>query len=426
MANYIINGGNKISGTVTPMPNKNAILPLICAALLTDEDVTFSNVPMSSAVRTLLRIFKELGGKVSYLKDGRVRLNASTINSHEIPKDLATKERSSLMFLGPLLARMGKAELLDSGGCKLGTRPVDTLIQGLRELGAKVDKNNIYKLEAKKLQGTKIWQLEASVTGTENLIITAVLAEGTTEIYNAACEPHVQDLCNFLNAIGADISGIGTNRLIIRGVEKLVGGEWSVIPDHIDIGGLIVAAAITGGELRIENAIPEHMEHILMFYEKLNLKVKVEGDDIIVPGNQKLIAHPNIKGDTDKISAQPWPTGFPADLIPQVLVLSAMAEGSINIINSMYETQLVFVDDLKRMNAKVVLANPSHAISFGPSKLKGIVISAPPVLQSAHALALAALASKGQTKILNADIITRRFPNFDEVMNSLGADISVE
>jgi UDP-N-acetylglucosamine 1-carboxyvinyltransferase len=424
MTTYKIVGGNPLSGTVTPAPNKNSILPLICAATLTSEPVTFTNVPKSASVRTLLRIFRKLGGKVAYLEDNKVRLNGATINSTNIPADLAKKERSSIMFLGPLLSRFGKAAIEDAGGCTLGNRPVDTLITGLKELGAVTQKDDIYNLTTKGLKGTDVWQLEASVTGTENLVLAAVLADGETEIYNAACEPHVQDVCNFLNSIGAKITGIGTNLIKVRGVEKLTGGEWEIIPDYIDIGGLIVAAAITGGEITINTAIPEHMGHILMFYQKLNLKYDIIGDKIHIPANQNLKALTNLKGDIDKIPAQPWPTGFPADLIPQALVLAIMAKGSINIMNNMYETQLQFVNELIQMKAKVTLSNPTQAITFGPSKLKGTTLAAPAIIQCAHAMALAAFAAEGETIITNADSIKRRYPHFVESMRALGGDIT--
>ena len=329
------------------------------------------------------------------------------------------------MFLGPLLLRFGKAELGDVGGCKLGNRPIDTLIQGLDDLGAEVDPDNIYNLTAPDgLKGNpNIWQLEASVTGTESLIMTAVKAEGTTVIYNAAGEPHVQDLCNFLVSAGAKIEGIGTNKVTIEGVSELKSTEWSIIPDHIDIGGLIVAAAITGGELTIKDAIPHHMQQILMFYEKINLSYEIRGEDIYIPADQELECIPNMSGNIDKINSQVWPTGFPADLIPQALVLAASASGNMRIMNTMYETGLTFVDDLMRMGGKVILADPTKAITFGPSDWKGYSLSAPNILQCAHAVGLAAFAARGQTRIRNADIISRRYPDFVEVYKGLGADI---
>ncbi|MCA9374886.1 UDP-N-acetylglucosamine 1-carboxyvinyltransferase [Candidatus Dojkabacteria bacterium] len=427
MSAFIIEGGHPLKGTVNPMPNKNSIVALIPAAILADEPVTFHNVPKSSSVRVLLQIFRLLGGKVSYLKGGSIRLNSSAIDKYSIPKELANKERSANMFLAPLLSRFGKAEMSDMGGCKLGNRPLDTLIQGLTQLGAQVDPDNIFSLTAKELNGNpNIWQIEASVTGTESTILAAVKAKGKTVIYNAAAEPHVQDLCNFLVSIGAHIDGIGTNRLEVEGVERLGGGEWTVIPDHIDIGGLIVAAAITGGDILIKDAIPQHMKLVLQYFEKINLQYDIQDKDIHIPADQNLYCKPNVKGDMDKIIAIAWPMGFPMDLIPQAVVLASMAEGNIRVLNNMYETQLVFVEDYIKMNAKVVLADPSRVITFGPSQLKGSILSAPPVLQSAHALAIAALAAKGITKILNADIISRRYPDFVDIFSSLGASVRKE
>jgi len=329
------------------------------------------------------------------------------------------------MFLGPLLARFGQAEVDDAQGCKLGNRPIDTLISGLIEMGAKTDNSNIYKLTTNGLESKKaIWQLEASVTGTENLILTAVLAKGTTTIYNAACEPHVQDLCNFLNSIGGKIKGIGTNKLVINGVKELTGGEWEIIPDHIDIGGLIVAAAITGGQLRIKNAIPEHMEHILKYYEKINLKYKIQGQDILIPSNQNLHCKPNLKGNMDKIPAYPWPVGFPVDLIPQVLVLATKASGNIRIMQNMYESQLLFIYELIKLGANVELGDTTKAITLGPSEFKGGHVVAPSIIQGAHALLLAALAARGTTTIENAQSISRRYPQLIKTLQNLGAKIS--
>lgn len=424
--NYIIEGGNPLKGTVNPTPNKNSIVAIIPATIIADEPIILSNVPRSTAVRSLLRLYRSLGGKVSYLKDSKIKLDPRPINKFVIDKELAKKERSSNMFLGPLLVRFGKAELGDVGGCKLGQRPVDTLLQGLVSMGAKLDPENIFKLSAKELRGNDhVWQLEASVTGTENLITTAVKAKGTTVIYYAASEPHVQDLCNFLNSIGAKIDGVGTNRLTIEGVDRLHGGEWTIIPDHIDIGGLIVASAMTKGEITINNAIPNHMQGILQHLEKFNLKCKINDQQIIVPANQDLYCKPNIKGDMDKVVAEPWP-GYPADLIPQALVLAASLPGNIRIMNPMYERGLTFVDDLIKLKGKVILADPSKAITFGPSEWKGATVSSPEIIQGGHAIALVGFAAKGVTKILNADVISRRFPELVSVFTSLGGNITQE
>lgn len=423
MATYKITGGIPLKGTVTPEANKNSILKIIPAAVLTDEPVILHNVPKSSAVRVLLQIFKQLGGKVSYLPNNSVKLNASTINTFEIDDILAAKEKSSFVFLGPLLSRFGQARIKEGGGCKLGNRPLDAMFQGLISLGVKLDRDDGYKVTTKGLKGNEnIWLIEASVTGTENLILAAVKAKGRTIIYNAACEPHTQDLCNFLVSIGAKIDGIGSNKLTIDGVESLSGGEWTIISDHIDIGGLIVAAAITKGEILIKNAIPEHMGQILNYFGKCNLVVEIRDKDIFVPGNQHLIAKKNLKGHIDKVNDWAWPA-YPADLIPQALVLALASEGSMKIYSNMYETQLLFFEQLVALGANLIMANPHQIITFGPSKFKGGRVVAPNVIQGVHSIILAALAAEGTTVIENADMILRRFPSLVENLTNLGAKI---
>jgi UDP-N-acetylglucosamine 1-carboxyvinyltransferase len=424
MSSIKIIGGVPLKGEVTPMPNKNAILKLIPACVLADEPVTIYNVPKSTSVRVLLQIFKQLGGKVSYLPNNTVKLDGTTISKWAIDDDLAAKERSSFMFLGPLVSRFGKASIKDAGGCKLGNRPLDAMFLGLKGLGIKIDDDNGYRLHTNGIKGNEdIWLLEASVTGTENLILAAVKSKGRTVIYNAASEPHTQDLCNFLVSIGAEIKGIGTNKLEINGVDKLSGGEWTVPSDHIDIGGLIVAAAITGGEITIKNAIPEHMTQVINNFKKINLKVEIQGNDIFVPGNQKLICKPNFKGDMDKIKDEPWP-GFPVDLIPQALILALKAEGNIRVYSNMYEVQLIeLFSELFKMNAKFTMTNPNQIITLGVSDFKGTRVNSSTILQCTHALVLAGLAAKGVTVIDNADIIYRRFPEVVQVLRGLGAKI---
>lgn len=423
MSTIHIMGGKPLNGEVTPIPNKNSILKIIPACVLADGPVLIKNVPQSSAVRILLQIFKDLGGKVSFPQKGSVRLDGRLVKKWHIDDTLAAKERSSFLFLGPLLSRFSKAAIKDGGGCKLGNRPLDAMFKGLEDIGVNIDENNGYQMSTKGLLAKSIWLLEASVTGTENLILASVKTPGTTEIYNAACEPHTQDLCNFLNSIGAKISGIGTNKITIHGVESLSGGEWSIIPDHIDIGGLIVAAAITGGELRIKNAIPNHMTQIIRYFEKLNLKLKIENEDIIVLKNQNLVALKNFKGDIDKIVDQPWP-GFPPDLIPQALILSLMSEGSIRVYSNMYEVQLIeLFAELFKMNSKMILTNPNQILTLGPSKFKGTKVNASTILQCTHALVLAGLAASGITTIQDADIIFRRFPDIISTLSTLGAVI---
>lgn len=424
MSSIKIKGGTPLKGTVTPMPNKNSILKLIPAAVLADGPVTLHNVPKSTSVRIMLQVFKQLGGKVAYLPNNSIKLDSSTMHTPDIDEELAMKERATFVFLGALISRFGRASIKDAGGCKLGNRPLDAMFQGLNGLGVEIDKGDGYKLFAKKgLKGDLIWLLEASVTGTENLVIAAVKASGTTVIYNAACEPHTQDLCNFLVSLGARIEGIGTNKLTIHGVAALSGGEWTVISDHIDIGGLIVAAAVTGGEITINNAIPEHMYQILSNFKKLNLRVEIDGDSIRVPANQELKAHVNFKGDMDKVKDEPWP-GFPVDLIPQALILALKSQGNIRVYSNMYEVQLIeLFAELFKMNSKMVLTNPNQIITFGPTNFRGTKVNASTILQCTHALILAGLSAEGTTIVENADIVYRRFPELVETFKSLGAKI---
>lgn len=423
MSTIKIQGGYPIHGKVTPMPNKNSILKLIPAAILLDESVVLHNVPKSTSVRILLQIFRQLGGKVGYLSENTIRLDGTTINTSAVDEELAMRERSSFMFLGPLLSKFGTASIKDGGGCKLGNRPLDTMFQGLRGIGVKIDGGDGYKLSTNGLKGDEVWLLEASVTGTENLVLAAVKAKGTTTIYNAACEPHTQDLCNFLVSVGAKIEGIGSNKLVIEGVEHLRGGEWTVIADHIDVGGLMVAAAVTGGELLIKNAIPQHMTQIINNFKKLNLKVEIQGEDIFIPGNQELTARLNVKGDIDKIKDEPWP-GFPVDLIPQALILALKAKGNIRVYSNMYEVQLIeLFAELFKMHAKMSLTNPNQIITFGPSDFIGTKVNSSTILQCTHALILAGLCAKGTTIVENADIIYRRFPEIIPTFKKLGARI---
>ncbi|HOU75848.1 MAG TPA: UDP-N-acetylglucosamine 1-carboxyvinyltransferase [Candidatus Dojkabacteria bacterium] len=425
MSTFQINGGKPLNGTITPQPNKNSILAIIPACVLASKPITLHNVPQSSSVNIMTQLFEILGGKVTPIDKSTLVLDASNINSCILDDELADKERASLMFLGPLLARFKKAEIKSSGGCKLGNRPLDTFFQGISALGVSIDKSDKYRLTTNGLIGNEnIWLLEASVTGTENLVLGAVTAKGKTIIYNSACEPHVQDMCNFLNSIGAKIKGIGTNRIEIEGVKELSGGEWTIIPDHIDIGGLIVASAITGGNLRIKDAIPQHMSQVLNFFSKVNLNFKIDGNDILIPAEQELVCKRDFKGNIDKVNDQPWP-GYPVDLIPQALVLALKAPGNMRIYSNMYETQLMFFEMIRKMRGELIMANPHQVITFGPTEFKGAKVVASDVIQAAHALLLVALSAEGTTTIDNIDNLYRRYPTIVENLNSLGAEIQI-
>lgn len=423
----IIEGSKPLNGVITPVANKNSVLKLIPATILCDGPVVLKNVPYSSSVMIFIDIYKALGGKVEFLDNGVVKFNPTTIDKFVIPDELAIKERASFVFVGPLLAKFGRVEIGDPGGCKLGNRPLDALFQGMKEMNIEISKKDRYIFKVKNYIGSinsKIWLIEASVTGTENLILCAVKAKGNTKIYNAACEPHTQDLCNFLLSVGAKIRGIGSNLLDIEGVSNLSGGEWTVIPDHIDIAGWMVFAAVTNGEILIKNAIPHHMIQIINYFQKLNLKVEIKGQDIFIPKNQELVCKKNVRGDIDKIVDQVWP-GFPVDLIPQALVLALSSKGSIKVFSNLYETQLFFIEELQKMGANAIMANPHLVITFGPADWHGGVVNAPSILQCAHAILIAATASNGKTTILNADSIFRRYPNIIKQLESLGAHVTL-
>lgn len=426
MATYKITGGIPLKGTINPVSNKNSILKLIPAALLTDETVVLHNIPKSSDVRLMLKIMKGLGAKISYFDGGNsIRINSSTVNTYKIDYTLAQKIMASVMFMGPLLLKFGKAFMPIPGGCKLGTRPLDAFIENMVEMGAKWTKDQGYYLEAKKLKAKSIWSWFPSVTGTENLVLMAVKTEGKTIIYNAACEPHTQDLCNMLVSMGAKINGIGSNKLEIEGVETLKGTEWNVIPDHLDIGGYIAAAALTNGSITIKNAIPEHMQMIFQVFNKFGIEVQSNGDEIYVPADQKLVCQKTVKGDIFEIYTMPWP-GLPIDFNQVVLVTALKASGSIILHNSFQEYGNFWIEELVKMKAKLIMGDPHRVITYGPTEFKGAKIKAPNIIQATYALFLAALSAKGETILEDVDnSLQRRFPDIVEKFSSLGAKIEV-
>lgn len=425
MHTYRITGGTPLSGTVEPITNKNSILKLIPAALLTNQPVTLHKVPKTTDVRVLLTLMKQLGAKVHYFNDGSsVRITAEKINSTLIPPEISQKARATLMFLGPLYGRFGEAGIGETGGCKLGNRPVDTHFTNFEKLGAKVTyTKGGYSIKGKTKNDLLIWQDEAGVTPTENLILATVVGNRTITIYNAACEPHTQDLCQMLTQMGAQIDGIGSNLLVIHGVGELHGVEYTPIAEHLDVGTYIAAAAITGGEITIQNAIPQHMTQILAMYARLGVQVELRGPDIFVPADQKLVAAQDIRGNLNKIDAQPWPA-FPADLLPIAAVMACHAEGSILLHNKIYENAMAaLVSELIKMKARIILADTRQAITLGKSQLKGARLQAPDIIQAAVALFIAALAAEGTTTLENAESIERRYPNITQNYRALGAKI---
>jgi UDP-N-acetylglucosamine 1-carboxyvinyltransferase len=423
MNRFVIEGGVPLSGTVTASGNKNAALKLLPACLLTEEPVTLHNVPDIADVHTMIALLENLGADIEKAGPNSFRVHARTIEEHALDRTLAARIRASVVLAGPMLARAGKLELPPPGGDVIGKRRVDTHILALKALGAKVEMNDRFLLRADELRGADILLDEASVTATENTIMAAALAKGTSIIRNAASEPHVQDLCLFLNQLGAQIEGIGSNTLTIHGVDRLGGGEFHVGADYIEVGSFIGAAAVTGGRVRIENAAPQHLSMIELVFNRLGVHWEIEGGALIVPEYQPLKIVPDLGDIIPEIKAQPWPA-FPSDLLSIALVVATQAEGTVLFHEWMYENRFFFVDKLVYMGARVVLCDPHRCLIQGPSKLRGELdrISSPDI-RAGMALVLAALCAEGTTIIRNVGQIDRGYEGVDNKLRSLGARI---
>lgn len=426
MSTFIIKGGTPLNGTVTASGNKNAALKLLPACLLTDQPITLHNIPDIHDVRNTILIMQDLGVDMQDLGNGSWRIHAKNVNKTILDTDLASHTRASFVFSGPMLARMGEVTLPLPGGDVIGGRPLDTLISGLEALGAVMAtrKRGIFYISVDKLHGGGFILLpETSVTATENTVMAAVLANGRTTIYNAACEPHVRDLCNFLNKLGAKIEGIGTNQLVIDGVDKLSGGEFRIGADFMEVGSFIGAAAVTGGEIRIKNADPQNLAMVRIVYNKLGVDWIDDGDDIIVPANQKMEIEPALGGRIPQIKPMPWP-GFPPDLMSIALIIATQAKGSILLHDWMYESRFFFVDNLVFMGAKVILCDPHRVMVQGHSALYAPSSGVPsPDIRAGMAMALAALCAKGITEIHNIHQIDRGYERIDLKLRALGAQI---
>ena len=424
MERFQVEGGHPLHGDITPAGNKNAALPMLAACLLTGEPVTLHNLPNIGDVRILLKMLRGIGVEVDDAElatTHTVTLQAPDVREQP-HKGLGSLVRGSLLFAGPMLARTGHALVGQPGGDAIGRRRADTHFLALRALGARIEvHDDRYEMKAGRLRGAEIFLDEASVTGTEQAVLAAVLAEGDTLICNAASEPHVQDLCNLLNTLGARIEGIGTNTLSIRGVTSLHGGEHSIITDHIEVGSFIGLAAVTGGELRIRNAVPEHMRMTCLVYKRLGVEVRVEGNDIVVPGNQALKVDYDTHGAVPKIDDGIWPA-FPSDLMSIALVTATQAEGTVLIFEKMFESRLFFVDKLIGMGARIVLCDPHRAVVVGRSQLRGDEITSPDI-RAGMALLMAALCASGQSTIHNIGQIDRGYEAIEVRLEALGAKI---
>jgi UDP-N-acetylglucosamine 1-carboxyvinyltransferase len=427
MSRLVIDGGRKLSGTITASGNKNAALKLLPACLLTDQPVILHNIPDISDVRTVIDIIRDLGAEVVDLGDGSWRIHAENITKSKISPELAGRIRASFVFSGPMLARMGSITLPGPGGDVIGGRPLDTNIQGLKALGVEVDLDALgtFHMTAPALIGAGyLLQAEASVTATENTVMAAVMAKGETIIDNAAREPHTEDLCRFLSTLGAKIEGIGTSRLTITGVDRLDGGEYTIGSDYMEVGSFIGAAALTEGEVRIKNANPNKLGMIDQVFRRLGVHWEVEGEDIIVPDGQTLEITEALGGRIPEIKPHPWP-GFPPDLMSIAVVIASQAAGSVLLHDWMYESRFFFVDKLIFMGARIVLCDPHRVLVQGPSTLfanpQGVTS---PDIRAGMAMVLAALCARGQSTIHNIQQIDRGYQRIDKKLQTLGAQVT--
>lgn len=431
MESFVIEGGNRLAGSITPQGAKNEALQVISATLLTPEEVIIRNIPNILDVNNLMKLLQDIGVKVKRLGDNAYSFQANEVNldflgSEEFVKKCASL-RGSVLLYGPLLGRFGKATITKPGGDKIGRRRLDTHFLGFKNLGAKfvhVEDRNVYEIKADKLKGTYMLLDEASVTGTANIIMAAVLAEGTTTIYNAACEPYIQQLCHLLKAMGAKIQGIGSNMLTIEGVKSLKGAEHKILPDMIEVGSFIGLAAMIGDGIRIKDVAIKHLGIIPDTFRRLGVSIIEEGDDLIVPRQEHYAIESFIDGTIMTISDAPWP-GVTPDLISVLLVVATQARGSVLFHQKMFESRLFFVDKLIDMGAQIILCDPHRAVVVGHDnnvQLRGGRMSSPDI-RAGIALLIAALSAKGTSRIDNIVQIDRGYENIEARLNALGANI---
>ncbi|MDC0909194.1 UDP-N-acetylglucosamine 1-carboxyvinyltransferase [Flavobacteriales bacterium] len=432
MTTFKVNGGIKLKGDLHPQGAKNEALQVLCAVLLTPEEIIMANVPDIRDVKILIDLLRDLNVVVKRINESTYSFKAENIDidylSSEDYKEKSSRIRGSIMIVGPLLARYGKGYIPRPGGDKIGRRRVDTHFIGFEKLGAKFvydTKEEFYRVSADKLVGTYMLLDEASVTGTANIIMTAVMAKGKTTIYNAACEPYLQQLCKMLNSMGAEISGIGSNLIKINGVKYLAGCKHKILPDMIEIGSFIGLAAITKSEITIKNVNYDELGVIPSVFSKLGIKLERKGDDIYVPSQENYEIQSFIDGSILSISDAPWP-GFTPDLLSIVLVVASQAKGSVLIHQKMFESRLFFVDKLIDMGAQIILCDPHRATVIGlnhQSKFKSTTMTSPDI-RAGVSLLLAALAADGESTIHNVEQIDRGYQNIDKRLNAIGAQIT--
>mgnify|MGYP002521198384 FL=1 len=436
MASFKIEGGHLLSGTITPQGAKNEALQVICATLLTNEEVIIKNIPDIRDVNNLIQLLKDIGVKVKEENRGRngertYSFQASDLNLEYLGSDALVKKcaalRGSVLMIGPLLARMGKAVITKPGGDKIGRRRLDTHFLGFKYLGAKfhhIENRDVYEIDAKRLRGTYMLLDEASVTGTANIIMAAVMAQGNTTIYNAACEPYIQQLCHMLNRMGANISGIGSNLLTIVGVSALHGTEHRLLPDMIEVGSFIGMAAMVGDGIRIKDVSMKNLGIIPDAFRRLGVKMEAEGDDLVIPHQKHYIVDSFIDGTIMTLADAPWP-GLTPDLLSVLIVVATQARGSVLFHQKMFESRLFFVDKLIDMGAQIILCDPHRAVVVGHDRkltLRAQRMSSPDI-RAGIALLIAAMSANGTSTISNIEQIDRGYEHIEDRLNALGAKI---
>jgi UDP-N-acetylglucosamine 1-carboxyvinyltransferase len=418
---FVIEGGRALTGTIRAAGNKNGALPILAACLLTEEPVRLTNVPHIRDVETMMELISDLGADVDWAAPNEVRVHAASLDSHELDAELSSRIRASFLLAGPLLARVGRAVVPPPGGDVIGRRRLDPHIHALTELGAHIELNGRYEMRTDGLRGTHIFLDEASVMATENAVMAASLTPGETVIGNAACEPHVQDLCRFLVSLGARIEGIASNVLRIQGVDRLRGGEWSIASDHIEVCSFVGLAAVTRGDVTIEDVVPEDLRPVIPALKRLGIQVELRGSTLHVPPHDDLVIQDDLGGQIPKIEDGPWPA-FPADLTSIALAVATQARGTVLIFEKMFENRLFFVDKLVSMGARIILCDPHRAVVTGPAKLFAQRMASPDI-RAGMSMLIASLCAEGTSTIGNVGEIDRGYERIDERLRGLGAQI---
>jgi UDP-N-acetylglucosamine 1-carboxyvinyltransferase len=421
LESFVIEGGQPLHGRVTAAGNKNGVLPILAACVLTTEPVVLHNVPRIRDVDTMLALIADLGAEVEWVGPNDVRLHAADVRKTELDPELCSQMRASFLLAGPLLVRSGSAVVAPPGGDVIGRRRLDPHIHGFSSLGVEVDAGDSYDMRADGLRGASVFLDEASVMATENIVMAASLADGETTVGNAACEPHVADLCRFLCSLGAEIEGIESNVVRVRGVESLRGGEWTIGPDHVEVASFVGLAAVTGGDVTIDGVRTEDLISILPTFARLGVRVEVGDGTVRVPPGQELYIEDDIGGHVPKIEDGPWPA-FPSDCTSIALTVATQARGTVLLFEKMFENRLFFTDKLVSMGARIILCDPHRAVVTGPTKLRGQRMESPDI-RAGMSMLLASLCAEGESTIGAIYQIDKGYERIDERLRALGARI---